>query len=57
MERDALEWSMRYVQSTGISLPGDITAHLLIEVDGNHLEHLYQEMEAISAVVQQFDIG
>lgn len=32
MERDALEWSMRYVQSTGISLPPDIAAHLLIEV-------------------------
>lgn len=57
MERDALEWSMRYVQSTGVSLPEDIAAHLLIEVDGNHPEQLYQEMEAISEVVQKFDIG
>jgi glycolate oxidase len=57
MERDALEWSMRYVQSTGVSLPDDIAAHLLIEVDGNHLEQLYAEMEAISEVVQKFDIG
>ncbi len=57
MERDALEWSMRYVQSTGISLPEDIAAHLLIEVDGNHTDELYRDAEAISQIVQQYDIG
>jgi glycolate oxidase len=56
MERDALEWSMRYVQSTGINLPPDIAAHLLIEVDGNHMEELYRDAEAISEIVQQYDI-
>ncbi len=56
MERDALEWSMRYVKSTGIYLPNDIAAHLLIEVDGNDLEQLYKDAEAISQLVQQFDI-
>jgi len=57
MERDAIEWSMRYVQATGISLPADIAAHLLIEVDGNHMDELYRDAEAISAIVQQYDIG
>lgn len=57
MERDALEWSMRYVQSTGIALPGDIQAHLLVEVDGNKQEQLYEDMEAISAIMQRFDTG
>jgi glycolate oxidase len=56
MERDALEWSMRYVQSTGVNLPEDIVAHLLIEVDGNHMEELYRDAEAISQIVQQYDI-
>ena len=56
MERDALEWSMRYVQSTGINLPEDIAAHLLIEVDGNHMDELYRDAEAISQIVQQYDI-
>lgn len=56
MERDALEWSMRYTQATGISLPDDIEAHLLIEVDGNNMDVLYKEMEAIAAIVQRFDI-
>lgn len=56
MERDAIEWSMKYVESAGVSLPQDIQAHLLIEVDGNNLDQLYKEMEAIAEVVQQFDI-
>jgi glycolate oxidase len=57
MERDALEWSMRYVQNTGLSLPDDIQAHLLIEVDGNNLDQLHKDAEAISNLVQQYDIG
>jgi glycolate oxidase len=55
MERDALEWSMRYTNATGISLPDDIAAQLLIEVDGNNMDELYKDMEAISAIVQRFD--
>jgi glycolate oxidase len=57
MERDALEWSMRYVQASGISLPDDIAAHLLIEVDGNNMDELYRDAEAISAIVQRYDVG
>ena len=56
MERDALEWSMRYVQSTGIQLPPDVAAHLLIEVDGNHMDELYRDAEAIAQIVQRYDI-
>ncbi len=56
MERDALEWSMRYVQSIGIQLPPDIAAHLLIEVDGNHMDELYRDAEAIAQIVQRYDI-
>jgi glycolate oxidase len=56
MERDALEWSMRYVQSTGIHLPADIAAHLLIELDGNNMDELYSDAEAISLIAQQYDI-
>jgi glycolate oxidase len=55
MERDAIEWSMRYVQATGINLPPDIAAHLLIEVDGNNMDQLYADAEAITAIVQRYD--
>lgn len=57
MERDAIEWSMRYVSATGIDLPPDIAAHLLIEVDGNNPDELYRDMEAITAIVQAYDTG
>ena len=56
MERDALEWSMNFVKSTGVNLPADIAAHLLIEVDGNNMDELYKDAEAISQIVQQYDI-
>jgi len=56
MERDALVWSMKFTKATGIKLPEDIVAHLLIEVDGNDTDVLYKDVEAISAIVQQFDI-
>ena len=56
MERDALEWSMKYTQATGIALPDDIEAHLLIEVDGNDVDTLYKDMEAIAEVVQRYDV-
>lgn len=57
MERDALEWSMRFVQSSGVDLPPDIAAHLLIELDGNNMEELYKDAEAITNVVHKYDIG
>ena len=56
MERDAIEWAMKYVQQSAIPLPQDIQAHLLIEVDGNNPDQLYAEMEVISEAVQQYDI-
>jgi glycolate oxidase len=57
MERDAIEWSMKYVQSAAIDLPADVQAHLLIEVDGNNTDQLYRDAEAISDIVQRYDVG
>lgn len=56
MEREALEWSMKYTGNTAIALPDDIAAHLLIEVDGNNLDQLYKDAESISTLVQIYDI-
>jgi len=57
MERDALLWVSRFVESTTVNIEDDVEAHLLIEVDGNNLDVLMQEMEGISAVVTEFDCG
>jgi glycolate oxidase len=57
MERDALDWVSKHVQSSVIKLEDDIQAHLLIEVDGNSIDVLMQDMEAISNVVSKFNIA
>jgi glycolate oxidase len=57
MERDALEFTMRFIDNCIVPLDNDVQAHLLIEVDGNNVEVLMREMEGISEIVSQFDCG
>jgi len=57
MEIDALLIVSKFVDSTAVPLTDDTAAHLIIEVDGNHLETLMQEMEAISELLAQYDCG
>src|ERR1700744_4508278 len=57
MERDALDWVSRHVQSSVVKLEDNVQAHLLIEVDGNSPDVLMQDMEAISEVVAKFNIA
>jgi glycolate oxidase len=56
MEREAIEWSARYL-NIPLNLPPDITAHLLIELDGNELEQLYKEAEQVYGLLEKYDIG
>ncbi len=56
MERDALDWVSRYVDSSVVKIPDDVQAHLLIEVDGNDMDVLMRDMEAIGEVVSRFDV-
>ncbi len=57
VEIDALKIVSAFVDSTAIPLTDDTAAHLIIEVDGNHLETLMQEMEAIAELLGQYDCG
>jgi glycolate oxidase len=57
MERDALEWVMRFVDNSIVAIEDDIKAHLLIEVDGNDMDVLMKEMEGIGEVVMAYDCG
>jgi glycolate oxidase len=56
MERDAIEWSAKYVEGINVEIKDDHQAHLLIEVDGNYPEILMQEAEKIVEVLEQFEI-
>ena len=56
MERDALEWTMRFIDGVSVAIKDDIQAHLLIEVDGNYPEILMLEAEKILGVVENYKI-
>jgi glycolate oxidase len=56
MERDAIDWALKYVDGINLAVDDKVQAHLLIEVDGNYPEILMQEAEHILNVVEQFEI-
>ena len=56
MERDAIDWTLKFVSDLNFEVKPEIQAHLLIEVDGNYPEVLFQEAEKIMTVVEQFQI-
>jgi glycolate oxidase len=57
VEIDALKIVSSFVDSTAVPVSDDIAAHLIIEVDGNHLETLMSEMEAIAELLVDYDCG
>ncbi|MCC6185781.1 MAG: FAD-binding protein [Chitinophagaceae bacterium] len=57
MERDALVCAINHLQSSAITLPPDINAHLLVELDGNYPEQLLLEAEKISDLMAPYTIG
>ena len=57
MEIDALKIVSELVGTAAVPITDDTAAHLIIEVDGNNMEVLMGEMEAIGTLLTQFDIG
>jgi glycolate oxidase len=56
MERDAIDWTLKYHDDINVIVKDVVQAHLLIEVDGNYPEILMLEAEKIMEVVEQFEI-
>lgn len=57
MERDAIDWTLRYVSDVQLPVEDHVMAHLLIEVDGNHLDAIMTDCEKISEVVALYGAG
>lgn len=55
MERDAIDFVLRFNPDIHMQIKDEIRAHLIIEVDGNSMEVLMKECETIAQVVEQFD--
>lgn len=56
MERDAIDWTLRFVDGVSLTIKDEVEAHLLIEVDGNYPDVLFSEAEKITEVLEQFAI-
>ena len=52
MERDALDWTLRYVDGVSIPTGPNIAAHLLLEVDGTDEETVLREAEKLAELVE-----
>lgn len=57
MERDAVEYVMKFLGDVTIPLADDTQATLLIEVDGNDVEMIQKDCEKIYEVLSQFEVG
>jgi glycolate oxidase len=57
IEIDALKIVSKMVDSHAVPVTDDIAAHLIIEVDGNDLDVLMKDMEAIAELMMQYDGG
>lgn len=57
IEIDALQIVSRFVDSSAVPVTEGTAAHLIIEVDGNHLDTLMVEMETISSLLTNYEAG
>ena len=55
IEIDALQIVSKMVDSFAVPVNDDIAAHLIIEVDGNNMDVLMQEMEQIAELMNEFE--
>jgi len=53
MEKDAIDWSIKYSGELSFKVKPEWQALLIVEVDGNNLDVLISDCEIISAVMQQ----
>ncbi len=54
MERDAIDWSIKYSGGVNFTIKPECKALLLIEVDGNNLDVLYGDCEVINDVMSRY---
>ncbi len=55
MERDAIDWTIKFVDGINIPIKDEHQAHLLIEVDGTDLDSLFKDAERISEVMTNYE--
>ena len=56
IERDVILWTIKY-SDIKLEIDDSTQAHLLIEVDGDNLEKLYEDCGLIENVLKKFECG
>lgn len=54
MERDAIDWSINYAGEVNFIVKPEWQALLLIEVDGNNMDVLFNDCETISSIMTEY---
>lgn len=57
MERDAIDWTLKFVDDVQLPIGDEVQAHLLIEVDGNNQEVLMEDCQKMAEIVEEFGAG
>lgn len=55
MEVEALRIVSDFINNTTVPIPDDIEAHLVIEVDGNSMDVMMNDMEQMSEIMMQYE--
>src|SRR5690554_3903768 len=56
MEREAIDWTIKFYDAPNVPLNAGIEAYLLIELDGNSLENIMQDVEKLVPVLESYKI-
>lgn len=57
VEIDALKIVSAMMDSVAVPVTDDIEGHLVVEVDGNNMDVLMSEMEAVAEILSQYEAG
>lgn len=55
MEKDAIDWTLRFRPEIQVQVAPEVQGHLLIEMDGSDPEYIQKQCEALYEVLQAFE--
>ena len=55
MERDAIDWALKFIEGVSFPIKNEVQAHLLVEVDGNDMDVIIRDAEKINEIMMQFE--
>ncbi len=55
MEKDAIDWTLKFKPELHIQVEPEVQGHLLIELDGNDMDYLMKEAEKLFELLEEFD--